>query len=90
MYGTRDAGMIWEDTYTQVLEAIEFVPGASNPCIFHHRPKDLAIVVHGDDSTTLGIDTDLDWYEDRLKESIEIQIRGRSGLVAPLTRKFSL
>ena len=36
VYGTRDAGKIWEDTYTQVLEAMAFVPGASNPCTFHH------------------------------------------------------
>ena len=80
VYGTRDAGKIWEDTYTQVLEAMGLVPGALNPCIFHHRTKDLSIVVHGDDVTTLGNDTDLDWYENKLKKSFEIKIRGRLGL----------
>ena len=36
--------------------------------------------MHGDDFTTLGSDTDVDWYENRLKESFEIKICGRSGL----------
>ena len=34
VYGTRDAGKLWEDTYTQVLEGLGFVTGASNPCVF--------------------------------------------------------
>ena len=54
--GPRDVGKIWEDTGTQVLEAMEFIPGASNPCILSHRTKDLSIVVHGGDFTTLGTD----------------------------------
>ena len=87
VYGTRDAGKTWEDTYTQVLEAVGFVPGASNHCIFHHRTKDLSIVVHGDDFTTLGIDTDLDWYENQLKDSFEIKNRWQLGLGCTTPRK---
>ena len=33
--------------------------------------------MHGDDYTTLDIDTDLDWYENQLKHSVEITIRWR-------------
>ena len=36
MYGTRDAGAIWEATYTEILKKIGFVQGASSPCCFHH------------------------------------------------------
>ena len=79
VYGTRDAGKIWEDCYTQVLEASGFVAGASNPCIFYHATRDLSVVVHGDDFTALGSDKNLDWYEAKLAESFELKIRGRLG-----------
>ena len=79
VYGTRDAGKLWEDTYTMVLEAMGFRTGVSNPCIFHHKERDLMVVVHGDDFTTLGLDEDINWFEGKLKESFEIKIRGRLG-----------
>ena len=34
VYGTRDAGMIWEQCYRDALEAMGFVSGVSNPCLF--------------------------------------------------------
>lgn len=79
VYGTRDAGRIWEDTYTQVLVNIGFEIGNSNPCVFYHQGKDITIVVHGDDFTALAGDAALDWYESKLKESFEIKVRGRLG-----------
>ena len=60
VYGTRDAGRIWEDTYTQVLVNIGFEIGKSNPCVFYHPGKDITIVVHGDDFTALAGDPELD------------------------------
>ena len=79
VYGTRDAGKLWEDTYTVSLENMGFKTGVANPCIFHHAEKDLLVVVHGDDFTTLGLDADIDWFERTLQESFEIKIRGRLG-----------
>ena len=79
VYGTRDAGKLWEDTYTQVLEGIGFQTGVSNPCVFFHPARNISIVVHGDDFTALATDDQLDWYEDQLKKSFEIKIRGRLG-----------
>ena len=67
VYGTRDAGKLWEDTYTQALEHSGFTTGMANPCVFDHRVKDITIVVHGDDFTALGTDDDLDWYEKALQ-----------------------
>ena len=32
VYGTRDAGAIWEDVYRDVLEDIGFRSGAASPC----------------------------------------------------------
>ena len=68
--GTRDAGKLWEDTYTMVLEAMGFRTGVSNPCIFHHKERNLMAVVHGDDFTTLGLDDDIDWLKANYKSHL--------------------
>ena len=57
-YGTRDAGAIWEDTYRGALEAMGFVSGISSPCCFHHPERHLHLVVHGDDFTCMGLQSD--------------------------------
>lgn len=72
VYGTREAGKLWEDCYTQVLNSIGFKTGISNSCVFYHENRDMSIVVHGDDFTTLGFDKDLDWYEGELRKSFGI------------------
>ena len=77
--GTRDAGKLWKDTYTQAMEHAGFVTGTANPCVFYHKVRDITLVVHGDDFTALGTNNDLDWCEKRLKDNFEIQIRGRLG-----------
>ena len=41
--------------------------------------RDLRLVVHGDDFTTLGEKADLDWYEKALAEHFELKIRARLG-----------
>ena len=79
VYGTRDAGRLWEDTYTRVLNHAGFTTGVSNPCVFYHSGRDISIVVHGDDVTALGSEDNLDWYEDELRKSFEIKVRGRLG-----------
>ena len=77
--GSRVAGKLWEDTYTQAMEHAECVTGTTNPGAFYHKMKDSTVVVRGDDFTALGTDNDLDWYENHLKDNFEIQVRGRLG-----------
>ena len=79
IYGTRDAGAIWEDCYRDALESIGFTSGSASPCCFWHKERNLSCVVHGDDFSTLGLDGDLDWLEKSLSEHFEIKIRGRIG-----------
>ena len=52
IYGTRDAGAIWEATYTRVLKKLGFVQGTSSPCCFYHRARPGTVPVHGDASNT--------------------------------------
>ena len=47
VYGTRDAGMIWEEAYRIALENAGFDIGAANPCMLHHPQHDIRVVVHG-------------------------------------------
>ena len=65
-YGCRGAGHIWEECYRAALLAIGFVAGKAYPCCFHHVARNISVVVHGDDSTALGTDADLDFYEKSL------------------------
>ena len=79
MYGTRAAGMRWEETYTQALVRHGFLQGKASPCCFRHPSRDLKLVVHGDDFTILGTDEHLDWFEKTIQGEVEVKIRGRLG-----------
>ena len=90
VYGTRDAGAIWEDTYRQALESLGFVSGVASPCCFYHSQRGVSTVVHGDDITSLGIDKDLDWLREGLSKSFELKVRGRVGEGVPGTNDMRI
>ena len=77
MYGTRDAGSIWEDTYAAQLETMGFIRGRASPCCFYNPDSKVSIVVHGDDFTALGTRDALDHYESQLMAAFDLKIRGR-------------
>ena len=82
VYGTRDAGMIWEECYSQALTQMGFRRGVASPCCFHHAARDIAVVTHGDDVTALGARADLLWYEHELSNVFELNLKGRIGTAA--------
>ena len=87
VYGTRDAGKLWENTYTRAMEHAGFVTGTAKPCFCgYNKARDITVVVNGDDSTALGTDNDLDLLENRLKEHFEIKLRGSLGDVCTGSR----
>ena len=79
MYGTRDAGAIWETCYVDCLVGMGFVQGSGSPCCFEHPQWKVAVVVHGDDFSALGTDAALDKYEKGLSQKFECKFRGRLG-----------
>ena len=79
MYGTRDAGAIWEGCYTQALLDIGFSHGVSSPCCFSHAEWGVDVMVHGDDFTALGTPTALDKYEHGMAKAFECKFKGRLG-----------
>ena len=79
LYGTRGAAQAWEDHYGDHMVQWGFQRGRSNPCVFVHPTRELAVVVHGDDFVSLGADGDLDWLGDQLRSVYEFKHRGRLG-----------
>ena len=80
MYGTRDAGAIWENCYSSCLVKLGFVQGASSPCCFIHHEWNVRVVVHGDDFTAIGSPEALDKYEAGMQRSFDCKLKGRLGL----------
>ena len=54
MYGTRDAAQNWELEHTELLLGAGFTQGVFSPCVFFHRERNIRIVIHDDDFTSLG------------------------------------
>ena len=79
MHGTRRAATRWEETYTQALERLGFTQGRASPFNFSHTTRDLKLVVHGDDFTVWGFDSDLDFFQEKIQHEFEVNIRGRLG-----------
>ena len=79
MYGTRNAGAIWESCYVNCLVGMGFVQGSASPCCFVHPEWEVSVVVHGNDFSALGTDIALDKYEAGLCKSFECKMRGRLG-----------
>ena len=79
LYGTRDAAQNWEFEYSEFLVSQGFTKAVSNPCMFHHKARDIRIVVHGDDFTVLASCEQLDWFRGCISSKFEVKYRGRLG-----------
>ena len=73
LYGTRDAAFNWTSAYTNALESIGFVKGASSPCSFRHEKKCINVVVHGDDFMSEGEAHNLKWFDVELSKHFELK-----------------
>ena len=90
VYGTRDAGAIWEDCYADALQEFGFTRGVANPCCFHHAGRNLMVVVHGDDFTAVGAKADILWYESSLATKFDIKMRGHLGFSDGCVREMRI
>ena len=79
MYGCRDAASCWEAEITDCLTSCGFVPGLGSPVLFVHPSRDLRVSIHGDDLTTLGVESDLLWFKTKLEERYELKFGGLMG-----------
>ena len=80
MYGTRHAAEGWHDEYADFLtEELGFAKGNASACVFRHAERGVTTSVYGDDFTTTGAKTDLDWFRDELKKKYELTEPARLG-----------
>ena len=79
LYGMRGAGNAWERDYSKRFLEAGFTKGRSAPTVFYHEERQLRCVVHGDDFTFLGFDSDLDHVTGLMSSWYDIKVRGRLG-----------
>ena len=79
MYGTRDAAQNWEAAYTEVLLSHGFTQSAASPCVFYNKTKDLRLVIHGGDFTSLGEEESLMWFRKVMEKHFTVKFRGMIG-----------
>jgi hypothetical protein len=79
MYGTRKAADGWHCEYAGKLRDLGFEVGEASACVFFHRARSLRCSVHGDDLTTVGSKTDLDWFKSELSKHYELKEPHRLG-----------
>ena len=79
MYGTRDAPRNWEFALRTILIGLGFQRGRASPCVYFHEGRKLRMVIHGDDLTILGLDTELDWFRANRQKHLDIKVCGRLG-----------
>ena len=73
LYGTRDAAKAWQDTLSAQLAKNGFIRGVGHPSVFHHPKRQIWTLVHGDDYVSAGAPDDLQWLEEELGKSYELQ-----------------
>lgn len=75
----RPAAAAWEDDYAQKLEGLGFRRGVASPTVFHWAERDVQCVVHGDDLTFLGRDSDLKSVAKHMQGWYQLKIRAIPG-----------
>ena len=73
MYGTRDAPQIWQKDVQKVLENEGFEVSLLQPSVYHHKKKDMLVVVHVDDFLCSGDLETLGWLYETLKKKYDLK-----------------
>jgi len=79
LYGFRPAAAAWEKFYAEKFEEAGFQRGKSCGVVFYHPERDISMAVHGDDFTLVGLEEDLVWIKDLVKQWFEIKVRAIMG-----------
>ena len=80
MYGTRKAADGWHCEYAgRLVSDLGFEVGDASACVFYHAARELRCSVHGDDLTTVGSKTNLDWFRSELEKLYELKEAHRLG-----------
>ena len=71
LYGTRDAAHNWQTECTRCMVSLGFKVGKASPCNFYHPRLDITCTVHGDDFTSCGPESAIEWFKAKLAGKYE-------------------
>ena len=74
LYGMRQAACAWERDFVEKLAEIGMTSGKSSPVVFHDPKTCVRAVVHGDDFTFLGFETELQQVKRELQRSYQLKV----------------
>ena len=73
------AAQNWEYEYTDFMINCGFTQGKATPCSFFHEPRNIRVVIYGDDFTVLGPEHQLDWFRKQMLKRYEVEFKARLG-----------
>ena len=79
LYGMRKAASGWEDDYARRLVEDGFRRGRAASTIFYHPKTQVRVVVHGDDFTFAGTESELKRIQAKMHEWYDVKVRGVLG-----------
>ena len=71
LYGTRDAARNLQKEYTGFMKEIGFQVGRASPCNFYHPKPGISCIVHGDNFTSCGPESAIEWFKAKLEATYE-------------------
>ena len=75
LYGTRDAAKNWAVECEKTLGEIGFEKGISQPGLYRHEKRDMALLIHGDDFMIEGRAEDLQWVKSEISKRYDIKAK---------------
>ena len=79
LYGMRTATSGWEDDYARRLVEEGFRRSRAASTIFYHPKTQMRVVVHGDDFTFAGTESELKRIQAKMHEWYDVKVRGILG-----------
>ena len=69
MYGTRPAAKGWHTEFSEFLMSdFGLERGNASQCVFVHKERDITTAVYGDDFTSTGRKSQLDWFREAMDQ----------------------
>ena len=72
LYGTRDTPQLWGEEVKRKMIAMVFTPSTLQPSVYHHKEKDIIVVVHVDDFLASGEQDQLDRLKKDMMETFDL------------------
>ena len=69
----------WEEEYTKTLKGVDFQREKCNPCMYYHPRRDVRVLVHRDDFTVAGNDSELKYVAEVFHNKYKTIVRESSG-----------